>query len=33
MNCPKLYVSQGYGDTPWEHPHTGIDIVCPLELS
>src|SRR6204780_4441131 len=29
MNCPKLYVSQGYGDTPWEHPHTGIDIVCP----
>jgi hypothetical protein len=31
MNCPKLYVSQGYGDTPWEHPHTGIDIVCPPE--
>jgi murein DD-endopeptidase MepM/ murein hydrolase activator NlpD len=29
MNCPGLYVSQGYGDTPWEHPHTGIDIVCP----
>jgi len=29
MNCPKLYVSQGYGNTPWEHPHTGIDIVCP----
>lgn len=31
INCPKLYVSQGYGDTPWEHPHTGIDIVCPPE--
>jgi murein DD-endopeptidase MepM/ murein hydrolase activator NlpD len=31
MNCPRLYVSQGYGDTPWEHPHTGIDIVCPPE--
>jgi murein DD-endopeptidase MepM/ murein hydrolase activator NlpD len=29
MNCPQLYVSQGFGDTPWEHPHTGIDIVCP----
>jgi murein DD-endopeptidase MepM/ murein hydrolase activator NlpD len=29
MKCPKLYVSQGYGNTPWEHPHTGIDIVCP----
>lgn len=29
MNCPGLYVSQGFGDTPWEHPHTGIDIVCP----
>lgn len=29
MNCPKLYVSQGFGDTPWEHPHPGIDIVCP----
>ena len=29
MNCPSLYVSQGYGDTPWEHPHAGIDIVCP----
>jgi murein DD-endopeptidase MepM/ murein hydrolase activator NlpD len=29
MNCPNLYVSQGFGDTPWEHPHTGIDIVCP----
>jgi murein DD-endopeptidase MepM/ murein hydrolase activator NlpD len=29
MNCPTLSVSQGYGDTPWEHPHTGIDIVCP----
>jgi murein DD-endopeptidase MepM/ murein hydrolase activator NlpD len=31
MNCPRLYVSQGYGNTPWEHPHTGIDIVCPAE--
>lgn len=29
MNCPNLYVSQGFGDTPWEHPHSGIDIVCP----
>ena len=29
MNCPRLYVSQGFGNTPWEHPHTGIDIVCP----
>ncbi len=29
MNCPGLSVSQGFGDTPWEHPHTGIDIVCP----
>jgi Peptidase family M23 len=31
MNCPKLYVSQGFGDTRLEHPHTGIDIVCPPE--
>lgn len=22
-------ISQGYGDTPYEHPHTGIDLVCP----
>jgi hypothetical protein len=29
MNCPTMYVSQGFGDTPWEHPHTGIDLVCP----
>ena len=29
MNCRSPYVSQGFGDTPWEHPHTGIDIVCP----
>jgi murein DD-endopeptidase MepM/ murein hydrolase activator NlpD len=29
MSCPGLYVSQGFGNTPWEHPHTGIDIVCP----
>ena len=31
MNCSTLHVSQGFGDTPWEHPHTGIDIVCPPE--
>ncbi len=29
MSCAGLYVSQGFGDTPWEHPHTGIDLVCP----
>jgi murein DD-endopeptidase MepM/ murein hydrolase activator NlpD len=29
MSCPGLFVSQGFGDTQWEHPHTGIDIVCP----
>ena len=29
MSCPGLYASQGFGDTRWEHPHTGIDIVCP----
>jgi murein DD-endopeptidase MepM/ murein hydrolase activator NlpD len=29
MTCAGLYASQGFGDTPWEHPHTGIDIVCP----
>jgi murein DD-endopeptidase MepM/ murein hydrolase activator NlpD len=28
MSCPGLFVSQGFGDTPWEHPHAGIDIVC-----
>lgn len=27
--CNGLQVSQGYGDTPYEHPHTGIDLVCP----
>ena len=27
--CTGLQVSQGYGDTPFEHPHTGIDLVCP----
>lgn len=27
--CTGLQVSQGYGDTPAEHPHTGIDLVCP----
>ncbi len=31
MSCARLYVSQGFGDTPWEHPHTGIDIVCPAD--
>lgn len=29
MQCADLQVSQGFGDTPYEHPHTGIDIVCP----
>ncbi len=29
MSCRGLYASQGFGNTPWEHPHTGIDIVCP----
>jgi murein DD-endopeptidase MepM/ murein hydrolase activator NlpD len=29
MSCRGLYASQGFGDTPWEHPHAGIDIVCP----
>ncbi|MBV8195943.1 MAG: M23 family metallopeptidase [Candidatus Dormibacteraeota bacterium] len=29
MQCHGLSVSQGFGDTPWEHPHTGVDIVCP----
>jgi len=29
ITCPGITVSQGFGDTPWEHPHTGIDIVCP----
>jgi murein DD-endopeptidase MepM/ murein hydrolase activator NlpD len=29
MSCPGLFVSQGFGNTPWEHPHAGIDIVCP----
>ena len=27
--CSGLQASQGYGDTPYEHPHTGIDLVCP----
>jgi murein DD-endopeptidase MepM/ murein hydrolase activator NlpD len=31
MSCAGLYVSQGFGNTPWEHPHTGIDLVCPPE--
>jgi hypothetical protein len=29
MLCTGLFVSQGFGDTPWEHPHSGLDIVCP----
>lgn len=29
MECARLQVSQGFGDTPYEHPHTGIDLVCP----
>jgi murein DD-endopeptidase MepM/ murein hydrolase activator NlpD len=29
IRCPGLHASQGFGDTPWEHPHTGIDVVCP----
>lgn len=29
MTCPGFQVSQGYGDTPYEHPHTGVDLVCP----
>ena len=29
LMCPGLQVSQGFGDTPFEHPHTGIDLVCP----
>jgi murein DD-endopeptidase MepM/ murein hydrolase activator NlpD len=29
MECRGLRASQGFGDTLWEHPHTGIDIVCP----
>lgn len=27
--CDGLQVSQGFGDTPSEHPHTGLDLVCP----
>jgi Peptidase family M23 len=29
MSCAGVHASQGFGNTPWEHPHTGIDIVCP----
>jgi murein DD-endopeptidase MepM/ murein hydrolase activator NlpD len=29
ISCSGMYVSQGFGDTRVEHPHTGIDIVCP----
>jgi murein DD-endopeptidase MepM/ murein hydrolase activator NlpD len=29
MSCPGLSPSQGFGNTPWERPHTGIDLVCP----
>ncbi len=26
----KIAMAQGYGDTPYEHPHHGIDLVCPF---
>ena len=29
--CPGLAPSQGFGDTPYEHPHTGIDLLCPAD--
>lgn len=29
ISCPRGTVSQGFGNTPWEHPHRGIDLVCP----
>lgn len=29
IDCRQLYASQGYGNTRFEHPHTGIDLVCP----
>jgi Peptidase family M23 len=29
MRCQGLFASQGFGNTPWERPHTGIDLVCP----
>lgn len=29
IECEGLGISQGYGDTPYEHPHTGIDLTCP----
>lgn len=29
ITCSGMQVSQGFGDTPAEHPHTGIDLVCP----
>ncbi|MGH7686002.1 MAG: M23 family metallopeptidase [Candidatus Dormibacteria bacterium] len=29
--CPDLAPSQGYGNTPYEHPHTGIDLICPAD--
>ena len=29
IDCIDVHASQGFGNTPWEHPHTGIDIVCP----
>lgn len=29
LSCVHLSVSQGFGNTPWEHPHRGIDLVCP----
>ncbi len=29
IECHGLAASQGFGNTPWEHPHRGIDLVCP----
>lgn len=29
MSCADAIASQGYGNTRWERPHTGIDLVCP----
>ena len=29
IRCPALHATQGFGDTRFEHPHTGIDLVCP----
>ncbi|HKR99378.1 MAG TPA: M23 family metallopeptidase, partial [Candidatus Dormibacteraeota bacterium] len=29
ITCARMWVSQGFGETRFEHPHRGIDIVCP----